>query len=126
MDFQRHGLSIGIDRINDQIFISMRVVGTLTHDDYKRITPMFDAALSTVDDPKAKVLLDMTEFTGWELRAAWDDFKLGLRHGSDFHKIAMVGDKRWQEWAAKIGSWFISGEARYFEDFDAAVTWLNE
>jgi hypothetical protein len=28
--------------------------------------------------------------------------------------------------AAKIGSWFISGESKYFEDLDDALEWLNE
>jgi len=30
----------------------------------------------------------MTELQGWELRAAWDDFKIGLKHGGDFEKVA--------------------------------------
>lgn len=126
MESQRHGVSVGIDRINDRFFISMRVQGKLTHDDYARITPMIDAALNTVDTPQANVLLDATEFEGWELRAAWDDLKLGLKHGHDFHKIAIVGNKRWQQWAAKVGSWFISGEARYFDHAGEALSWLNE
>lgn len=126
MDKQRHGLSVGIDRVDDEIFISMRVQGKLTHEDYARITPMLEAAMNAVDHPRANVMLDASEFEGWELRAAWDDFKLGLKHGSDFHKIAIVGDKPWQQWAAKFGSWFISGEARYFDNFAEALRWFNE
>ncbi len=72
------------------------------------------------------MLIDATEFEGWELRAAWDDFKLGLKHGSDFYKIAIVGDKRWQQWAAKIGSWFISGKAKHFDNLADALSWLND
>lgn len=125
MEIQRHGLSVGIDRIEDKFFITFRIVGKLTHDDYAAITPMIAAALSSVEDPKANVLIDATEFEGWELRAAWDDFKLGLKHGSDFYKIAIVGDKRWQQWAAKIGSWFISGEAKHFDNLADALSWLN-
>lgn len=126
MEIQRHGLSVGIDRIEDKFFITFRIVGKLTHDDYAAITPMIAAALSSVEDPKANVLIDATEFEGWELRAAWDDFKLGLKHGSDFYKIAIVGDKRWQQWAAKIGSWFISGEAKHFDNLADALSWLND
>lgn len=126
MEIQRHGLSVGIDRIEDKFFITFRIVGKLTHDDYAAITPMIAAALSSVEDPKANVLIDATEFEGWELRAAWDDFKLGLKHGSDFYKIAIVGDKRWQQWAAKIGSWFISGEAKHFDNHTDALSWLND
>ena len=36
------------------------------------MTPMLDAALKSVQDPKVKVLIDGTELEGWEARAeAW-------------------------------------------------------
>ncbi|MFC6977722.1 STAS/SEC14 domain-containing protein [Microbulbifer taiwanensis] len=63
---------------------------------------------------------------GWEPRAAWDDLKLGVKHGRQFNRIAMLGNRRWQEMAARVGSWFIGGEARYFEDETEAMAWLGE
>ncbi len=68
----------------------------------------------------------MTELEGWELRAAWDDFKLGLTYGNKFGKIALFGKKEWMKWASKVGSWFTSGEVKYFEDEKEALTWLCE
>lgn len=124
MSSSRHGLSIGIERSGDRVFLALRVVGRLTHADYEEITPMIDAALSAVERPRVNALVDATELEGWEPRALWDDFRLGLRHGSAFDKIAIWGDKRWQAVAAKIGSWFISGEARFFTSREAAVEWL--
>jgi hypothetical protein len=32
----------------------------------------------------------------------------------------------WQEYAAKIGTWFISGEVKYFDNCDDALGWLND
>jgi hypothetical protein len=78
-----------------------------------------------VDQPKIKAIFDGTELEGWELRAAWDDFKIGLKHGSEFEKIAIYGNKRWQEISAKVGSWFLSGEVKYFDDRDEALKWLE-
>ena len=126
MNMTRHGLSIGIERVGNEFFLSLKAIGTLTHEDYEKITPMIDSALASISDPKVKVFIDGSELEGWELRAAWDDFKLGLKHGSEFDKIAIFGNKQWQEYAAKIGSWFISGEVKYFEDSDEALTWLQE
>lgn len=126
MGIQKHGLTIGIERVDDSFFLSLKAVGKLTHEDYEIITPMIDAALNEVKEPKARVLIDGTEMEGWELRAAWDDFKLGLKHGSEFEKIAIYGNKNWQEITAKIGSWFISGEVKYFESSNDALTWLNQ
>lgn len=81
--------------------------------------------LESVSEPNVNVLIDGSELEGWELKAAWDDFKLGLKHGNEFSKIAIFGNKKWQEYISKIGSWFISGEIKYFEDADDALGWLN-
>ncbi len=126
MSIQKHGLSIGIERVGQHFFLALRAVGKLTHEDYQVITPIIDSALSAVKEPKVKVLIDGTEMEGWELRAAWDDFKLGLKHGSEFDKIAIYGNKDWQEIGAKIGSWFVSGEVRYFDVYGDALAWLSE
>lgn len=125
MKTQKHGLMIGIERCGHEFFLSLRAVGKLSHEDYQTITPLIDSALGEVKQPKVKALIDGTQLEGWEPRAAWDDFKLGLKHGSEFEKIAIFGNKGWQEKAAKIGSWFISGEVKYFEDEDDALAWLN-
>ena len=125
MTIKRHGLSIGIESNGNEFYLSFKAIGKLTHEDYKVITPMIDAALEGVSQPQIKALIDMTEMEGWELRAGWDDLKLGLKHGNQFEKVAMFGNKAWQEWAAKIGGWFISGETRFFENFEDAFEWLD-
>lgn len=121
-----HGVAIGIERFENTLYVSMKAVGKLTHDDYKSFTPLLEGALETIDSPQVKMLFDATEFSGWELRAAWDDFKIGLRHGSEFSKIAIVGNSDWQALMANIGSWFISGEINYFTDSQLAINWLCE
>ena len=125
MSIIRHGLSIGIERMNNEFFLTLKACGKLTHEDYNKINPMVDAALEGIKDPKIKAYIDGSELEGWEARAAWDDFKFGLKHGSQFEKIAIFGNKKWQEYTAKVGSWFISGEVKYFEDEDTALSWLQ-
>ena len=126
MTSSRHGLSIGIERIESKFFMTMKAIGKLTHDDYKTITPMIDSALEGVKEAKVHMLIDGTEMEGWEARAAWDDFKLGLKHGKEFEKIAIYGNKNWQEIAAKVGAWFVSGEVKYFNNCDEALQWIRE
>lgn len=122
----KHGLSIGLERVDNKIFLSLKAVGTLTHADYEIINPMIDAALAEIKDPQVDVLLDATELDGWELRAAWDDFKLGLKHNNEFRNIAIFGNKKWQKHIAKIGNWFITGELKYFQDAEQAISWLQQ
>ena len=126
MSIQRHGITIGIERVDSDFFLTLKLSGKLTHEDYEKITPMLDAALVEVKQPHIRALIDLTELEGWEVRAAWDDFKLGVKHGTQFVKIAIYGNKNWQEMAAKIGSWFVSGDAKYFDNEAAALDWLNE
>lgn len=120
-----HGLNIGIERVNNEFFLRLKAIGKLTHDDYEVITPMLDGALGAVKEPHVKALIDGTDWEGWEVRAAWDDFKLGLKHGNEFTKVAIYGNKNWQQIAAKVGSWFISGEVRYFDELAPALEWLT-
>jgi len=122
----RHGLSIGIERVGNEFFLSLKATGTLSHEDYNKINPMVDAALEGISDPKIKAFIDGSDLEGWEARAAWDDFKFGLKHGKQFEKIAIYGNKKWQEYTAKVGSWFVSGEVKYFEDVETALKWLQE
>ena len=123
-----HGFTIGMERNgnneNERLYITMRAYGKLTHDDYQCMTPLLEAALAGVPERSVDVLLDVLAFDGWELRAAWDDFKLGLAHGREFRKIALLGTPGWQSTAATLAQWFISGEVKFFTDRQAAMQWL--
>ena len=123
---KRHGLSIGIERMSNHFFLSLRVIGKLSHEDYNIITPMIESALDGIKEPKIKVFMDASKLEGWEMRAAWDDFKLTMKHGKEFEKIAILGNKEWQALAIKVSSWFITGETKYFEDEIEAFRWLED
>lgn len=125
MAIERHGISLGIERINSDIYLTFKVTGKLTHEDYEVITPMIESALAGVEQANIQALIDCTELEGWELRAAWDDLKLGVKHGSEFTKVALYGNKTWQEYMTKIADWFIHGEAKFFDDQDQALQWLG-
>lgn len=122
----RHSLTFGIERSNSQFYLMIKAVGKLTHEDYALMTPMLESALATVAAPKIDALIDITEFEGWDLHAAWDDLRLGLKHGGEFEKLAIVGNGRWPAAAAKVSSWFISGQAKSFSNVSDALAWLNE
>ena len=126
MKLSRHGLSVGIERTGDNFYLTLKAQGKLTHKDYEVISPMIDSAVAEVKEAKIKALIDGSELEGWEARAAWDDFRLGLKHGNEFEKIAIYGNKAWQDILARVSNWFISGEIRYFEDEQDAIAWLNE
>jgi hypothetical protein len=125
MKIVRHGLSVGFEHSGHGIYMTLKVSGKLRHEDYEIMVPMLESAIAGIKSPEIKALIDATELEGWEVRAAWDDLKLGVKHGREFKKIAILGNKDWQKYVSKVGSWFISGEIKYFEDASEALEWLN-
>ena len=121
-----HGVSVGISRVNEFFFMKVKIKGTLSHEDYERMTPMLRSAIEGVKEPKVKIIMDLTEFNGWDLRAAWDEFQFGMEFSGTFTKIAFVGNKKWEEYMIKIGNWFMSGDVEFFNSIDDAYAWLNE
>jgi len=105
--------------------VALKASGKLTHDDYQWLTPALEARISEVGP--LSVLFDMESFEGWELRAAWDDFLLGLKHLGDFERIALVGDRKWEEIGARIADHLIKAEVRFFDvsERDAAWMWIE-
>jgi len=127
MEIVRNGLSVGIARTGNHDFsLDIKASGKLTHADYEIINPLVDSAMHAVKDAKVKVLFDAMELEGWELRAAWDDFKFGLKHNNEFEKIAIYGNQKWLEKSAKVASWFMSGEVQYFDNLGDAFKWLHD
>lgn len=124
MNIQEHGVGIALKRIEGRLFVELRMIGTLTHEDYELFVPVIDAALRDIPGHKMHMLADMRELEGWELHAAWDDFKFGLDHRKDFKKIAMVGAAKWEALSAKVTNLLMRGETRYFEKREDAVAWL--
>ena len=124
-EFKRHGLSVGIQRMDQRLLLTLSVCGKLTHEDYQVITPMLDAALEGVTQPEVYCLVDVRALDGWELRAAWDDMQLGLKHGAEFKKIAILESSAWMEWGTKIIGWFVSAQVELFSQEDEALRWLS-
>lgn len=126
MSDKRHGISVGIERFDNKFHLNFTAKGKLTHQDYLYMVPMIESALAGVEHPEINVIADVTELDGWELRAAWDDLKLGLAHGREFKKIAVVGSGNFQEWMTKIAAWFTPYDAKFFEDKEQAYKWLKD
>jgi len=113
--------------VSDGNTIAVRASGKLSHEDYQKFIPVLEKQIEEFD--KVTLLFEFDNFTGWDLKAAKDDFKFGMKHLADFERIAMVGDKAWEHWMAFIAKPFlISGEVRYFnrENLQDAWDWLRE
>jgi hypothetical protein len=106
--------------------IGFRLSGKLHDSDYKQFVPAVEAALTS--EGKLRLFVQLEDFHGWDLHAMWDDFKFGLKHYSDFDRIAMVGDQKWETWMARLCKPFTKAKVQYFgaSEVDAAWAWLRE
>ena len=95
--------------------------GKLHDEDYRIFVPALEAAVSAAH--KLRLFARFEDFHGWDLHAAWDDFKFGLKHYATFERIALVGDRRWEEWMAILCKPFTQAEVRYFNATDEAAAW---
>lgn len=121
-----HGLSMEVKKTNaDTFFLSFTAVGMLTHEDYEKIAPELDAQLAKVKEPKINAFADISKLEGWEARAAWDDFKIGLKYDFNFEKIAIYGENNLVDLSMKIAPWFMSGEMKKFTNKDEALAWVK-
>jgi hypothetical protein len=106
--------------------IGFKLSGKLHHADYEKFVPAVESALVAESTPC--LFAQFEDFHGWDLHAAWDDIKFGVKHYSDFDRIALVGDRKWEEWMAKLCKPFTKATVRYFDvsEADAAWGWLRE
>jgi hypothetical protein len=86
---------------------------------------MIDSTLDLIRIAEVRILIDITELEGWEPSAAWEEFRLDLRHGRRFDRIAIYGSRGWENSGASIAGWFLTGEVKHFADIDTALRWLS-
>src|SRR5262249_54353607 len=106
--------------------VGFRMSGKLHDEDYKTFVPIIDAAVAK--EGKIRLLAQFHDFHGWDLHALWDDIKFATTHCTAMERIALVGDRKWEEWMAKVCKPFTMAKLKYFDaaQIDAAWAWLRE
>lgn len=106
--------------------LGFKLSGKLHDADYKTFVPAIDAALQK--EGKVRLLAQFHDFHGWDMAALWDDIKFSTTHCTKIDRIALVGEKKWEEWMAKVCKPFTMAKIQYFDaaKIDDARTWLKE
>ena len=118
-------MPIQLNEENGGKVLVVHVSGKLVKADYEHFVPEFERLIR--QHGKLCLLFDMTGFHGWEASAAWEDFKFGIEHFADIERLAMVGEKQWQQGMAIFCKPFTKAMVRYFDHADAAEAqkWLG-
>jgi len=111
---------------NTSKIIGFKLSGQLHDQDYKVFVPAVEAALASGGE--WCLFAQLEDLHGWDLHAAWDDIRFGMKHYSDFARIAVVGDRKWEDWMAQLCKPFTKATVRYFDvsEVEAAWAWLRE
>lgn len=105
--------------------VAVRVSEKLTQadlDNYRKLLTPIMQQFGT-----ARLYFEMIDFNGWELSSFVGNVLFDLTHGGQFGNVAMVGEKKWQDWAAQLVDPIKKGEVRYFDivQREDALQWLH-
>jgi hypothetical protein len=106
--------------------LGFKMSGKLHDEDYKHFVPLVDKAIA--EEGKVRILAQFHDFHGWDMHALWDDTKFSTTHCTKIEKIALVGEKKWEEYMAKVCKPFTMAKIEYFDssDIEDAWKWLEE
>ncbi|MBB94497.1 MAG: STAS/SEC14 domain-containing protein [Rhodobacteraceae bacterium] len=105
--------------------LHVQLLGKLDPSVYAEETEDLNAFIRA--NERFRLLLDIREFDGWQgLGAVAEHLKLVRDHRSLIDKAAIVGDRKLERFAARIGGAVIGAETEYFDgDLDAAIAWIK-
>jgi hypothetical protein len=114
-----------IDNLTENKVLAITVSGRLTKEDYDRLLPELEELLEKHDSVRFYIKLE--DLSGFETGALWKDMKFDFKHKNQYGKTAIVGDKKWEEWATKISKILFDSEMKFFykDQSDDAWNWVN-
>ncbi len=108
--------------------VAVSASGKVTGDDYDNVLiPEIESKLKKFR--KLRVLYALgPDFSGFTAEAMWDDAKIGLKHLTEYEKVAVVSDVSWVVGAVKFFSLFIPCPVKVFDNdkLAEAKAWICE
>jgi len=102
--------------------IGTRISEQFTNEDYQELIPMWKDAIQ--QHGKIRLLWQMDDFKGWSPAGLLADMKFASRHNREIERLAMVGQKRWQNWMTKsVDLGFSQTDVCYFEPSQLQEAW---
>jgi hypothetical protein len=98
--------------------LDVKISGKLTKENYETFVPEVERIIK--QSGKIRVLVEMTDFHGWEMGALWEDIKFDLKHFGDIERVAMVGDSKWEKGMAAFCKPFTTATIKYFDESQLA------
>ena len=114
-----------LGQLNENKVVTIHVQGKLTKTDYERVLP--DLEIMMNEHGVLKFYIKLEDFSGFDMDALWEDIKFDYKQQKQYGKIAIVGQKQWEEWGVKLSDLFFKSEVKFFyeEQAEQAWQWIN-
>jgi hypothetical protein len=116
-----------IERLKEtgKIAFGFRVIGKLSDEDLRAFEPQLEFFIAQCKKHPIGILADLTEMSGAEWKAVWEDMRFLQRHTDHIARMAVVGAHGWDALAAMLtsGAAILESETRYFESSDVQHAW---
>jgi len=104
--------TLAVREESDGKLLVVTMTGRLQKCDYAHFESTVAAAVAR--HGKVSILLEMHNFHGWSLGAAWEDLKFDLRHFNHIERVAIVGEAPWEMWLGTFFKPFTRATIMYF------------
>lgn len=106
--------------------VEIEVSGKLTEADYEVLVPEVER-LAQERGP-LRIYIELSDFRGWSPSGLWREVEFDVRHQDAMKRVAIVGEKAWEEWGTRLSKPFFKADVRYFpsEKAGAARSWVRE
>jgi hypothetical protein len=115
-----------VGEVNENKVLTLRMAGKLTMEGYRQVIPKWEALLN--EHGRLRFYVDMADFSGSEAGPLWEGMKFDIKHRKHYERAAIVGDKKWEEWATELSGVLFKVPVRFFyqQDAEKAWDWVNQ
>jgi hypothetical protein len=107
--------------------VGIHAVGGVSKEDYEKVLiPRIEELARRQHEINYLLILD-TDVGNFSAAAWWEDFRLALKHFSQWNRVAIVTDQKGVEWFADISNFLIPGKVKGFElnELEDAKKWIS-
>lgn len=104
--------------------VGIELSGKVTRDDYiNTLIPVFNRVIA--EHGKARALIDFADdFSGYEVKALWEDARYGFKHMKQFEKCAVINAPFWANFAIKVMDKITKCKSKVFDKHDRDRAWI--
>ena len=106
-------------------FAAIQLSGKVSKLDIEIIAPLLETKIQEYH--MIALYVEMDDFHGWTGGGFWADTRFDLKHHGDFSRVAMVGDRKWEQWMTALTKPFTSAAVRYYDlkEREVALRWAS-